>query len=48
VPYRELSGLPSTMRIGPGKLEITCIDARDPLRRLRELTQAGGGTLAVR
>ena len=45
VAYRELSGLPSTIRIGSGKLEITCIDARDPLRRLMELAQASGGTL---
>jgi hypothetical protein len=34
VAYRELSGLPSTIRIGPCKLEITCIDAG-----------ASGGTL---
>jgi hypothetical protein len=45
VAYRELSGLPSTIGIGPGKLEITCIDAKDPLHKLMELAQAGGGTL---
>ena len=32
--YRERSGLPSTIRIEPGKLEITCIDAQDLLRQL--------------
>jgi hypothetical protein len=45
VAYRELSGLPSTIRIGPGKLEITCIDAQDLLRQLMELAQASGGRL---
>jgi hypothetical protein len=27
--YRELRGFPSTIRIGPGKLELTRIDAQD-------------------
>jgi hypothetical protein len=43
--YRELSGPPATIRIGPGKLEITRIDAQDLLRQLMELAQARGGTL---
>ena len=45
VAYRELSGLPFPIRIGLGKPEITCIDAQDPLRRVIELAQAGGGTI---
>jgi hypothetical protein len=45
VTYRELSGLASTIRIGPGKLGITCIDAQDLFRQLVELAQASGGTL---
>jgi hypothetical protein len=45
VAYRELSGLPSTIRTGPGKLKITCIDAQGLLRQLMELAQASGGTL---
>jgi hypothetical protein len=49
--YREPSGLPSTIRIGPGKMQITCSDARDmlcqlsELCQLMELAQASGGTL---
>jgi len=45
VAYRELSGLPSTIRIGPGKIEITSTDALDLLRQLMELGQSNGGTL---
>ncbi|HTB11543.1 MAG TPA: hypothetical protein VK752_08230 [Bryobacteraceae bacterium] len=40
VEYRELSGLPPTIRLGPGKLELACIDAQDLLRRLNG-TRAG-------
>jgi hypothetical protein len=40
VAYRELSGLPSTVRLTPGKLEVTCSDAQDLLRQLMELAQA--------
>jgi len=47
VAYRERSGLPSTIRIGPGKLEITCIDAQDLLRQLIELAQASGRYASV-
>ncbi len=43
VADRELSGLPSTIRMGPGKLELACIDAQDLLRQLMELAQASGG-----
>jgi hypothetical protein len=31
------------IRLGAGKLEITCIDAQDLRRQLPELAQAGGG-----
>jgi len=37
---RELDGLPSTIRLAPGRLEITCSDAQDLLRHLMELAQA--------
>ena len=40
VAYRELSGLPSTIHLAPGRLEITCSDAQDLLRQLMELAQA--------
>ena len=40
VAYRELDGLPATIRLAPGKLEITCSDAQDLLRQLMELAQA--------
>jgi len=40
VVYRALDGLPSTIRLAPGKLEITCNDAEDLLRQLMELAQA--------
>jgi len=39
VAFRELSGLPRTIRLAPGKLEITCTDAQDLLRQLMELAQ---------
>ncbi len=45
VADRELSGLPFTIQIGLGKLEITCIAGRDLLRLLLELAQASGGAL---
>lgn len=38
--YRQLDGLPSTIRLAPGKLEVTCSDAQDLLRQLMELAQA--------
>lgn len=37
---RELAGLPSTIRLASGRLEITCSDAQDLLRQLMELAQA--------
>jgi hypothetical protein len=40
VAYRELARLPSTIRMAPGKLEITCSDAQDLLRQLMELAHA--------
>jgi hypothetical protein len=40
VAYRELDGLPSTIRLAPGRLEVTCSDAQDLLRQLMELAQA--------
>jgi hypothetical protein len=40
VAYRQLDGLPSTIRLAPGKLEVTCSDAQDLLRQLMELAQA--------
>ena len=40
VAYRELAGLPSSIRLAPGKLEITCSDAQDLLRQLMELAHA--------
>jgi hypothetical protein len=45
VAYRELSGLPSTIRIGPGKLEVAWIVVHDLLRQFMELAQASGDTL---
>jgi hypothetical protein len=38
--WRELSGLPATIRLSPGHLEITCSDGQDLLRQLMELVQA--------
>lgn len=40
VATRELDGLPSTICLRPGKLEIACSDAHDLLRQLMELAQA--------
>jgi hypothetical protein len=40
VAYRELDGLPATIRLAPGKLEIACTDVQDLLRQLMELAQA--------
>lgn len=38
--HRQLSGLPASIRLAPGKLEITCSNAQDLLRQLMELAQA--------
>jgi hypothetical protein len=40
VMHRELGELPPTIRLAPGQLTITCIDAQDLLRQLMELAQA--------
>lgn len=37
---REVAGLPATIRLAPGRLEITCTDPTDLLRQLMELAQA--------
>lgn len=37
---REVAGLPSTVKLSPGRLEIACTDATDMLRQLMELAQA--------
>lgn len=37
---RQLEGLPATIRLSAGRLEITCSDAQDLLSQLMELAQA--------
>lgn len=37
---REVAGLPATVRLAPGRLEISCRDAADLLQQLMELAQA--------
>lgn len=37
---REVRDLPETVRISPGRLEITCADAQDLMRQLMEVAQA--------
>ena len=37
---REVAGLPATIRLAPGLLEISCTDPTDLLRQLMELAQA--------
>lgn len=39
---REVDGLPATVKLSPGRLEITCTGAEDLLRQLMELAQAVG------
>jgi hypothetical protein len=37
---REVAGLPATIRLAPGRLEISCTDPTDLLSQLMELAQA--------
>jgi len=37
---REVAGLPPSIQLAPGKLEMFCTDATDLLRQLMELAQA--------
>jgi hypothetical protein len=37
---RQIEGLPETIRLSTGRLEIVCCDAQDLLRQLMELAQA--------
>lgn len=37
---REVSGLPGSIRLAPGRLEISCSDATDLLRQLMQLAEA--------
>jgi len=37
---RQIEGLPATIRLTAGRLEISCSDAQDLLRQLMELAQA--------